>query len=63
MFNGGNYDEMVVVLPVNMIEGLLRNGLQPIKVVTERTKKNGQYEVIFDHFERIIKCNILSERL
>ncbi len=57
------YDAMVVVLPVEMIQTLVENGIQPIKAVRYREKDDSGYTFTHHHFERITNVIIASEPL
>ena len=59
-----NADEIVVVLPLNLISELLRQGVKPLRAVMERIlKEDGDVEFRHSHFERIMKIEIITEKL
>lgn len=64
MFDDGMFDEMVVVLPVEMIRQLLVGGVRPLKAVMRREKISwNEVRLEHHHFERIICLEIQSEPL
>ena len=57
-------EEIVVVLPPNLISELLRLGVKPLRAVMERIlHDDGSVEFKHSHFERIIKIEIITKRL
>ena len=63
-------DEVVGVLPIPHLAELARRGIRPIRAVmnrvpTGRTLPNGEreYEFIFDHFERVLRVEVVTEPL
>ena len=54
-------DELVAVLPINLIADLTHKGVHPIRAVMNRElKDDGQVEFTFDHFERVDKVEIVT---
>jgi hypothetical protein len=63
-------DEMVGVMPVAHLAALTRKGIFPVRAVMTRTPTgkilpNGEkeYEFGFDHFERILRVEVIVEVL
>ena len=57
-------DELVAVLPVNILAELLRLGIQPIRAVMERELlDDGNAVFHFKHFERLREVKIETEKL
>ena len=64
VFDDGEYDEMVVVLPVELIRQLIIVGIQPLKPVLHREViRFGEVRLRHHHFERIIYIDYVSEPL
>jgi len=70
LLNETGADEIVGVMPVPHLAALTRVGIQPLRAVMERvptgrTLDNGEveYRFDFDHFERIVKVEVVTERL
>jgi hypothetical protein len=70
LFVDAGADEMVVVLPVNILAELLtelrRRGMdiKPIRSVMARSSdEQGNVEVVFDHYERLVSVEIISHPL
>lgn len=57
-------DEVVAVLPMHLYAELLSFGIKPLKAIMKRIiKENDSVEFIHDHFERILKVEVMTERL
>lgn len=64
IYDDGMFDEMVVVLPVEMIRQLLVGGVKPLKAVMRREKISwNEVRLEHHHFERITCLEIQSEPL
>ncbi len=64
VYDDGLYDEMVVVLPVQIISQLLLAGVKPLKPVLHRQMVGGgEVRLVHHHFERILKLEYCSEVL
>lgn len=56
--------EVMAVLPINLLSGLIRLGVKPIRAVMDR-KVNENKEATFTHlhFERVEKIEVVTTRL
>ena len=64
VFDDGEYDEMVVVLPVELIRQLVIVGIQPLKPVLHREViRFGEVRLRHHHFEGIMYIEYVSEPL
>lgn len=57
------YDDVVAVLPINLISDLTKSGIKPIRAVMRRNISCSDVTFEHDYFERIIEVKIVSERL
>lgn len=56
--------EMVVVLPTNLLAELTNLGFQPIRAVMNRiVHENGEVEFTHSHFERVERVEIITKPL
>lgn len=64
VYDDGEYDEMVVVLPVQLIRQLVMMGVKPLKPVLHREVIGfGEVRLRHHHFERILYIDYVSEPL
>ena len=64
VYDDGEYDEMVVVLPVELIRQLVMVGVKPLKPVLHREVIGfGEVRLRHHHFERIMYIDYVSEPL
>jgi len=64
VYDEGLFDEMVVVLPVEIIRQLILHGIKPLKAVMRREKISwNEVRLEHHHFERITCLEIQSEPL
>jgi len=58
-------DELVAVLPINLIADLTRHGIKPLRAVMSRhiDKETGEVSFTFDHFERVERVDIVTTPL
>lgn len=64
VYDDGEYDEMVVVLPVQLIRQLVIMGVKPLKPVLHREVIGfGEVRLQHHHFERILYIDYVSEPL
>ena len=57
-------DEIVAVLPLNILQQVISQGIQPIRAVMSRElKENGEAVFHFQHFERVLEVTVRTERL
>jgi len=57
-------DELVAVLPLNILQQVIAQGIQPIRAVMQRElKENGNVEFHFQHFERVLEVTVKTKRL
>lgn len=64
VYDDGEYDEMVVVLPVQLIRQLVMVGVKPLKPVLHREVIGfGEVRLRHHHFERILYIDYVSEPL
>lgn len=56
--------EVVAVLPINLLEQIVTLGVKPIRAVMDRKfRKDGKAEFIFSHFERVEKIEVDTKLL
>ena len=56
------FDEVVVVLPVGMLEQLTNLKIQPLRAVMSRTvDSDGKASFVFEKFERVLKISTVVE--
>ena len=60
----GGFEEIVAVLPINILADLTERGIYPIKAVMNRHQNiTGETRFKFSHYERIKKVVIENENL
>jgi hypothetical protein len=64
MIKEKNYKEAVVVLPINLIGDLLKEGIQPLRAfMIRKLNEDGTVTFNHSHFERVIKVEVETKRL
>jgi hypothetical protein len=59
-----NCQEAVLVLPEKIIQQVVKEGFYPLRAVMERKfTDNGKTKFIHDHFERVVKFEMVTERI
>ncbi len=57
-------EEVVAVLPIQIMAQLTRMGIEPIRAIMDRNvKENGDVEFVHERFERIEKVEIITSSL
>jgi len=57
-------DEVVAVLPLNILQQVIAQGIQPIRAVMSRElKENGEAVFHFQHFERVLEVTVKAKKL
>lgn len=56
--------ELVAVLPLNILQQVISQGIQPIRAVMQRElKENGEAKFYFQHFERVLEITVKTKKL
>ena len=57
-------DELVAVLPLNILQQVISQGIQPIRAVMQReVRDDGSVEFYFQHFERVLEVMVKTKKL